>query len=196
MFRTALRRLGPSTMLSATPVAANGVALVTGRATPPLYVADAKAFESTLHTVLTADHYTSRKKAAARQRVEELQREIATMTKTKDLIDAKVLRASTTFLFANFAFLTAQFGLLFQWVFFTFDWNLVEPVTYFLGYTVVWAGLVFYCQTGRSFTYDDIVAVLEERKKAKLCAKLSFDYKKYMSLVEELELSKEELQHY
>jgi hypothetical protein len=191
------RRVGAPVLVSPTPTSdAPQLRLVTGRSAPLFYVTDEKAFEAALKSLVTKDIYVNGKKALAQQRVESLQKEIATMTPIKEAIDAKVLRSSTSFLFANLTFLTVQFAVLFQWVFFTFDWNLVEPVTYFLGYTVVWAGLVFYCQTGRSFTYDDIVSVLEERRRTKLCAKMKFDYDKYVALVEELEKAKEELQHY
>ena len=170
--------------------------LVTGCSTPSYFIADEKALEQALRRILTADHYTTGKKAAAKQRISEIQQQVDKLTPTRDIIDAKVMRSSTSFLFANLSFLAAQFALLFNWVFFTFDWNLVEPVTYFLVYTVVWAGLVFYAQTGRSFSYDEIVAVLEERKKTKLCAKYQFDYSKYTELIDELDKAKEELRRY
>jgi hypothetical protein len=179
------------------PAAVSGksVQLVTGKGTNNFYVTDEALVEAKLQTLLSSGAYIKEKKDSARRRVDSLTQQIARLTPTKELIDAKVLRSSTTFLVSNLAFLSAQFAILFKWVFFTFDWNLVEPVTYFLGYTVVWAGIVFYCQTGRNFTYDDIVEVLEDRRRAKLCAKLKFDYDMYMALVQELEQAKEELQH-
>lgn len=64
--------------------------------------------------------------------------------------------------------LAVQFAVLFNWVFVVFDWNLVEPVTYFLGYTVIWWSLVFYNKTGRDFSYEGIIEELKERKRSKL----------------------------
>ena len=74
-------------------------------------------------------------------------------------------------MWGTFLFLLAQNAVLFQWVFITFDWNLVEPMTYFLGYTAnTWLALVFFKSTGRDFTYDAIVAELKEKRMATLTA--------------------------
>lgn len=69
----------------------------------------------------------------------------------------------------TFLFLVAQNAVLFQWVFVTFDWNLVEPMTYFLGYSAnTWLAMVFFKSTGRDFSHDGIVSELKQRKLDKL----------------------------
>eukprot|EP01059_Diplonema_ambulator_P031842 TRINITY_DN598_c0_g11_i1.p1 TRINITY_DN598_c0_g11~~TRINITY_DN598_c0_g11_i1.p1 ORF type:complete len:280 (+),score=21.52 TRINITY_DN598_c0_g11_i1:57-896(+) len=66
--------------------------------------------------------------------------------------------------------------------FFAFDWNLVEPITYFLGYSVVWFGVVFYYLTGQEYTYDNVRDMMEAKKRAKLYAAESIDVEEYLKL--------------
>lgn len=71
-----------------------------------------------------------------------------------------------------FCGLFAQNAILMYWVFSAFDWNLVEPCTYFFGYTsITWFALVFYKYTGREFTYDAMIDEMRKRKMNKLSLK-------------------------
>lgn len=80
-------------------------------------------------------------------------------------------------LWGVFAGLMTQNAILFYWVFFAFDWNLVEPCTYFFGYTsATWLALMFYKYTGREFTYDATVEELAKRKFNKLAKKNGYVY--------------------
>jgi hypothetical protein len=61
-------------------------------------------------------------------------------------------------------YLLAQFVVCFNWVFFIFDWNLVEPVTYFIGFSCAWLSIAFYTLTGREWTYAATFEVMERRR--------------------------------
>lgn len=68
--------------------------------------------------------------------------------------------------------LVVQFAVLFNWVFFVFDWNLVEPVTYFLGYTAIWWSMIFHRATaGKEFNYENLAEELAERRRRKAYAR-------------------------
>eukprot|EP01063_Lacrimia_lanifica_P038618 TRINITY_DN8255_c0_g1_i1.p1 TRINITY_DN8255_c0_g1~~TRINITY_DN8255_c0_g1_i1.p1 ORF type:complete len:263 (+),score=121.94 TRINITY_DN8255_c0_g1_i1:63-851(+) len=69
---------------------------------------------------------------------------------------------------------------------FTFDWNLVEPITYFLGYSVVWISVFYYYLTGAEYTYDSVRDILTEKKRAKLYASRGFDVAAYTQLQAEV----------
>ena len=98
-----------------------------------------------------------------------VEKELETVSKNITTAQAAVTTIDTrvnAFIFGNFAFLCTQFGVLANWVFVSFDWNLVEPVTYFLGYTLVWMGVVFFRLTGKDFTYDAILTSIRDSKGA------------------------------
>lgn len=74
-----------------------------------------------------------------------------------------------------FVYLAAQNAVLFEWVYFRFDWNLVEPITYLLGYSAVWLGVACFFLTGREFSYDRMRLMLIERKLNQVLRKSGFD---------------------
>lgn len=81
-----------------------------------------------------------------------------------------------------FAILAAQLLVYAHWTFVVFDWNLVEPTTYFLGYSGVFGGLVLqYLRCGHStaavpeFTWRNLFVWLSENRASRLCAKRGID---------------------
>ena len=95
--------------------------------------------------------------------------ELKVLTGKFDEMNAAAANHAHRVMVGTFLLLVAQNAVLFQWVFVTFDWNLVEPMTYFLGYSAnTWLAMVFFKSTGRDFSYDGIVSELRQRKLDKL----------------------------
>lgn len=111
-----------------------------------------------------------------------LQLEFDAKTAIKKRLDAQALRFPDIAAVGSFGYLVCQTGLLFYWVYFRFDWNLVEPITYLLSYSVVWLGLAAYYATGREFTFDNIRSLIAERKAKRLYQKECFDVERYYAL--------------
>eukprot|EP01061_Rhynchopus_euleeides_P001400 TRINITY_DN10991_c0_g1_i1.p2 TRINITY_DN10991_c0_g1~~TRINITY_DN10991_c0_g1_i1.p2 ORF type:complete len:143 (+),score=35.48 TRINITY_DN10991_c0_g1_i1:130-558(+) len=115
------------------------------------------------------------------------------MEEVKSKCDAIARRHPNLFASFGLAGMTGLWCLLFWMVFaesafgcetFAFDWNLVEPITYFLGYSVVWFGVVFYYFTGQEYSYDSVRDIMAKRKREKLYAQHSFDMDKFLELQE------------
>ncbi|KPA76511.1 hypothetical protein ABB37_07811 [Leptomonas pyrrhocoris] len=72
--------------------------------------------------------------------------------------------------YGTFALLSMQFVVYFNWIFFVFDWNLVEPTTYFLGYTGVFCSLVYhYYRCGEAdFTWRNLFQHMARREAEKM----------------------------
>ena len=100
----------------------------------------------------------------------------------KDQLDAAAREYPDYFAWAGLAYLTTQTAVLFNWVYFRFDWNLVEPITYLLGYSVVWLSLAFYFGFAKDFSYNNLRSMLEESKRQKLYKERSFNVEKYREL--------------
>jgi len=129
--------------------------------------------------------------ADRRQRLQQqlTQRQTVLQTQQQPIIEQTAQlsqRLVKLFFWSLFGGFVAQFCILFQWVFVTFDWNLVEPVTYFLGYTWVWLGLVFFKLTGRDFCYESIRAELEGRLYRRLAMHNNLDVAKCEALQAEI----------
>jgi hypothetical protein len=79
--------------------------------------------------------------------------------------------------YGTFALLSLQFAVYFNWIFFVFDWNLVEPTTYFLGYTGVFCSLVYhYYRCGADdFTWHNLFQHMAHKEAAKMYGKKKVD---------------------
>ncbi|KEG06684.1 hypothetical protein DQ04_12751000 [Trypanosoma grayi] len=133
-------------------------------------VTDELAFNQLLAEVLRRDAEGVNGVVRDLQRVLKQKREeLAPLLAAKNRIDAVVDGRYVPLLrFLTLIFLLVQFAVLFRWVFVVFDWNLVEPMTYFLGYTVVWLSIVFHCHYTREMTWEAMVDVVAQRRRARL----------------------------
>jgi hypothetical protein len=204
----ALRRFGPSTVavgqfrMAASVQAAAGrvVPLCVGfqRGSTPFTAAarvevDAVALQSALDDVFGSDQAGTDTQALINGKKRLLQAELSKLTAAdgelqalQDAFEAMNASAAThahRVMLATFFLLCAQNAVLFQWVFVTFDWNLVEPMTYFLGYSAnTWLAMVFFKSTGRDFSYDGIVGELKQRRLDKLMQCSSFSLERLHEL--------------
>jgi hypothetical protein len=123
--------------------------------------------------------------------LEAKRREVDRLRAQKAELDIKAEKYPFLVSWAVGGFLVVQFVTLFKWVFFDFDWNLVEPVTYFLGYTgTTFFALMFYRYTGKDFSYDNLWGNMAEANKQKLYRDAKFD----PAQLESLEKSIKELE--
>lgn len=147
--------------------------------TPTKMAADSAAPTSAAATgsqprVLLADHTVRELQAL----LADAERTIAPAVARKAAIDKHAYGVYLPLLkYGTFAFLTVQFVVYFNWIFFVFDWNLVEPTTYFLAYTGVFCSLVYhYYRCGEDgFTWKNLFQHLVHRRAEKLYAKAKLD---------------------
>ena len=107
--------------------------------------------------------------------------------KTKDSLDARAAAYPDRHAWGIFGYLVAQNAVLFHWTYQRFDWNLVEPITYLLGYAVVWLCTTVYFACGKEFTYDALREHLVAKRRATLYADHDFDVAAFESVQEQRE---------
>ncbi|RNF07776.1 hypothetical protein TraAM80_03150 [Trypanosoma rangeli] len=136
-------------------------------------VMDATALNEVLHDMLVPDDAgTSNVVRELRRTLSEKREEVAPLLAEKYRIDHAVDNRYVPLLrYLTLAALLAQFVILFRWVFVVFDWNLVEPMTYFLGCTVAWASTVFHCYHAKEFTWEAILDAVAQRRRLQLYRK-------------------------
>lgn len=123
---------------SGVPVAASATKANVGSTTSPI--------------VLTPDYFSQLTKALD-HRIKEKETEIQQMSDRCTSALSKAATQADRWAWAGFGFYVAQTALLFYWVYVRFDWNLVEPITYLLGYTCVWISLVSFFFTRTEFGF-------------------------------------------
>lgn len=115
-----------------------------------------------------------------------LEKQLEPLRALKQRLDVQAARHPDLAMGGMGLYLCAQTALLFHWVYFRFDWNLVEPITWLLGYSVTWLALAMYFKTGKEFTFDNIRSMMSENKRAKLYAANQFQPETYRALECEL----------
>ncbi|CBZ24748.1 conserved hypothetical protein [Leishmania mexicana MHOM/GT/2001/U1103] len=108
----------------------------------------------------------------------EAKRTLAPSTARKAKIDQFVYGVYLPLLkYGTFAFFATQLVVYFNWIFFTFDWNLVEPTTYFLAYTGVFCSVVYHYHrcSGNGSTWNGVFQHVAGRKAEKKYAQAQVD---------------------
>ena len=104
------------------------------------------------------------------------------LKRTKDGLDAQAAKHPDRHAWGIFAYLVAQNAVLAQWTFVQFDWNLVEPITYLLGYSVTWLCTIVYFAFGKEFTYDALREHLTNNRREALYAANDFDVEQFKKI--------------
>jgi hypothetical protein len=131
--------------------------------------------------LLTCSGLLQHKETLAKQ-LKPLQVELAKQSALMRSIDSQALRFPDIVAAASFVYFVSQTSVLFYWVYFRFDWNLVEPITYLLGYSVTWLGLASYFTFGKEFTFDNMRSIAAEWKRKRLLKKHNVDVAAYQRL--------------
>lgn len=92
-------------------------------------------------------------------------------------------------------FLAAQWAVLAHCVFITFDWNLVEPMTYFLGASFGWFAAAWYSLNGSDWTYQAFHEWMAERLATKAVMKSDPRFLERMKRLQEELASLEQAQN-
>lgn len=136
---------------------------------------------------------------ALHARLREVRAELDALLAVKNPIDRYIDHRYYPLLkYGMFALLLAQFVVYFDWIFFVFDWNLVEPTTYFLGYTAVFASIVYhYRNCGKDdFGWRNLFRFQSRQHAEKLYAKKGVDATRVAALQSQVAAIEAELRRY
>ncbi|KPA78150.1 hypothetical protein ABB37_06326 [Leptomonas pyrrhocoris] len=112
-------------------------------------------------------------------RCSEMRSELEELERIKNLCDAAAQRHLDRKMQQLFLLLLFQAVVLFDWTYVHFDWNLVEPITYLIGYSATWIAILWYGALQREFSYDTLRDMLREQQCERLYAQHKFDLAHY-----------------
>ena len=92
--------------------------------------------------------------------------------------------------------LTAQFGVYAHLTWFVFSWDIMEPITFFVGQGAAILFYMYFAFVKRDFTYDEVYSYFYDRKLKRLLAKSGFDTQQHETLRLMIEAAKLDLQQY
>ncbi|KAL7673949.1 hypothetical protein ACOME3_000230 [Neoechinorhynchus agilis] len=97
-------------------------------------------------------------------------------------------RHLSTVLWSSLAYLAFQIGILARWTWYEYSWDIVEPMTYFIGYSSVIGYYAFFILSDKDFNFFNVSKSIYLSKFYKVSGKMDFDVKAYNQLCENLKL--------
>eukprot|EP01129_Flabellula_baltica_P015088 TRINITY_DN745_c0_g1_i1.p1 TRINITY_DN745_c0_g1~~TRINITY_DN745_c0_g1_i1.p1 ORF type:complete len:381 (+),score=87.41 TRINITY_DN745_c0_g1_i1:57-1199(+) len=119
-------------------------------------------------------------------RYDEILKEHTELTSLKEEYHSLASRRASQLLWGIFAYLSLQFGIMCRFVWWEFNWDIVEPISYFVTLATLMSGYLFFMITDTEFTYDGLRQHLKNRRLRALYLKRNFDWKRWKELDTEL----------
>jgi hypothetical protein len=119
---------------------------------------------------------------AALARVQE---QIASLDAEKLKYDAIARKHANRLMYALFGYLLLQFGVLADMVWIDFNWDIMEPITYFVTLTTVIGGFSFFIKSKTDYTYPALAERFANAKLRKLYIANRFNWKAWNALDQE-----------
>lgn len=114
--------------------------------------------------------------------LKRVQHQIAPLDAEKQKFDKIAKSHANKLMFALFVYLCFQFGLLADMVWIDFNWDIMEPITYFVTLTTVIGGFSFFIKSKRDYTYPALAQRFAMAKLRKLYISHRFPFKTWASL--------------
>ncbi|KAJ3157752.1 hypothetical protein HDU89_000130 [Geranomyces variabilis] len=120
--------------------------------------------------------------APLKKELENVEREIAPLAATKRALDEKAHRSSVRMAWIGLAALCSQFGLMARLTWWEYSWDVMEPISYFLGAGTGILGYMFYVLTSKEYTYETLAQVTVTKHQARGYKRAKFDFPTYLEL--------------
>jgi len=129
------------------------------------------------------------------QKLNELLPEYLPLNQKKLELDVRAQASAARWMRGGFLYLVLQFGFLARCVWIDFNWDIMEPITYFVSLSTLMLGYMFFVLYREEYTYN----ALEERQRSKALRKLyikeEFNWKRWHELHKQVEDLKDLLGH-
>jgi hypothetical protein len=123
-----------------------------------------------------------RELAKHRAELSEIEQQVAPMREKKRELDRRAKNRINTYLFMGFGYLATQTTVLAKMTWIDFGWDVVEPITYFVTFSVALIGYSYFLLMRREYTYGDALNMATNRRRRIEYKKAGFDYHKYSQL--------------
>eukprot|EP01026_Neomeris_dumetosa_P046342 TRINITY_DN39431_c0_g1_i2.p1 TRINITY_DN39431_c0_g1~~TRINITY_DN39431_c0_g1_i2.p1 ORF type:complete len:327 (+),score=28.57 TRINITY_DN39431_c0_g1_i2:250-1230(+) len=120
-------------------------------------------------------------------KIQKLEQELLPLQQRKAQCDRKAEFWSLAFIWGGFVFLVCQFMVFFNFTFFTYSWDVMEPVTYFAGQVLVLLGYIYFLTTKEEFGFQNITDKLRTSFYKKSQQRERFDVERYNKLLRDVQ---------
>ncbi|ESO05962.1 hypothetical protein HELRODRAFT_188241 [Helobdella robusta] len=139
-----------------------------------------------LYNALNVEQHQLAQEKSLQNKLEELHKEIYPMERMKTEIDMSANRRTRVLTWVGLGLMGIQFGFLARLTWFEYSWDIMEPVTYFVGYGTAIACYAYYLLTSQEYILPQVrdrefLFSVHRGAKAR-----HLDLKKYNQLKEEI----------
>ncbi|KAI8917875.1 hypothetical protein DFJ77DRAFT_322624 [Powellomyces hirtus] len=120
--------------------------------------------------------------APLQRELEAVEKDIEPLLVTKRALDEKAHKSSVRMAWFGLAALCSQFGLMARLTWWEYSWDVMEPISYFLGAGTGILGYMFYVLTSKEYTYETLAQVTITKHQARGYKRAKFDYPAYVEL--------------
>eukprot|EP01012_Entosiphon_sulcatum_P027512 TRINITY_DN33160_c0_g1_i1.p1 TRINITY_DN33160_c0_g1~~TRINITY_DN33160_c0_g1_i1.p1 ORF type:complete len:258 (+),score=67.42 TRINITY_DN33160_c0_g1_i1:41-814(+) len=121
-----------------------------------------------------------------RQRIQQLREELRPLELRKQQIDDKIRRSVNRFWAFSCGALGVQMAVLARLTFVDFDWDIMEPVTYFLTTGTATLCFAYFAFHRSEYTYTELEGKMMTKRQMKHYTRGDFDFVKYSQLADQL----------
>ncbi|XP_077999807.1 calcium uniporter protein, mitochondrial-like [Glandiceps talaboti] len=149
-------------------------------------ISDVKALIQQLYSTLNVEQHQLLHEKNLIQRLENLKGEIEPLEQMRQELDARSTTRTNILVWGGLAYMSLQFGFLARLTWWEYSWDIMEPVTYFVGYGTAMAFYAYYVLTRQEYTFNgayDRQYLITFHKGAK---KKSLDLGKYNKLKDQI----------
>uniref|UniRef100_A0A1I8GPK2 Calcium uniporter protein n=2 Tax=Macrostomum lignano TaxID=282301 RepID=A0A1I8GPK2_9PLAT len=145
-------------------------------------LADVKAMISQLHSALNTPEYQLAKEKELMQQLQDLQLQLEPMEAIRGQLAEKASRRTRILTWLSLSYMGVQFGVLARLTWWEYSWDIMEPVTYFVGYGTAIACYAYYVLTKQEYTFPAVWDREYLKKFYKDADKSSFNVEQYNEL--------------
>jgi len=119
---------------------------------------------------------------AVNDEFEQMKKEIMPLYLEKRKMDKRASRAANLFVYGGLGYLVAQWAILARMTWWEFNWDIMEPVTYFITFGTAVIGYAYFALTKREYTYNDLREAFANRRMYNRYVSGKFDLERYYAL--------------
>jgi len=127
------------------------------------------------------------------QQLEELKKEFYSLSQNKKILDVKAEKVANLTIWAGLGFLVVQWCVLARLTWWDFNWDVMEPVTYFITFGTGVLGYAYFTATKNEYQFTDLRDRIVSKRMFKNYLKAGFDVDRYYDLRYELEKANPDL---
>jgi len=136
--------------------------------------------------IVTPQLHRAGKVGISENELNTLKKEFLPLYLQKKELDAKANSYTNLVVYGGLGYLVAQWAFLARLTWWEFNWDVMEPVTYFVTFGTAVLGYIYFVATKREYSYENFREGITISRMRKLYEKNGFDVDKYFFLQHKL----------